>query len=323
MIAKWIGKRVIMGTIVLIVVSFLSFFILHAAPGDPAAAYYGGNLQTLTTAEKERIAQAFGLDKPVLAQYAIWLREAITGNLGYSAKEGRAVSTILLEKLPNTLQLVGITLMILAIISTWFGLLAGMKEGSLLDRGLSIFSIASSAVPSFWLGILLMMIFSVQLGWFPSSGMSDVRGGGGIADRLHHIFLPVAVLVLSHVGIFARFLQDCVKSESKSYYVQVARANGVAEQEIRKNILRNAFIPYVNYVGVTIPSFFGGSIVVESLFGWSGLGQLLVKSVMVKDFPLLMGGVLIIGVVVVVSLFIIDVLMVVINPKLRRGVLRC
>ncbi len=322
MIAKWIGKRVIMGTIVLIIVSFLSFFIMHAAPGDPAAAYYGGNSQTLTTAEKERIEQAFGLDKSVMSQYVTWLSEAVTGNLGYSAKEGRAVLSILLEKLPNTLQLVGITLLILAISSTWLGILAGIKEGSLLDRGLSIFSIASSAIPSFWLGILVMMVFSVQLGWFPSSGMSDVRGEGGFADRMHHIILPVSVLVLSHVGIFARFLQDCVKSESKNYYVQVARANGVAEWQIRKNILRNSFIPYVNYVGITIPSFFGGSIVVESLFGWSGLGQLLVKSVMVKDFPLLMGGVLIIGVVVVVSLFIIDFLMIVINPKLRRGVLR-
>ncbi|MFJ7666489.1 ABC transporter permease [Lysinibacillus sp. NPDC097195] len=319
MIAKWIGKRVIMGTIVLIIVSFLSFFIMHAAPGNPAAAYYGGNAQTLTPAEQERIEKAFGLDKPVLLQYGTWLSEAAKGNLGYSAKEGRPVLTILLERLPNTLQLVALTLFIVTIVSTWLGLRAGMKEGSLLDRGLSIFSIASSAIPPFWLGIVCIIIFSVQLGWFPSSGMNDVRGNGGWTDRLYHLVLPLTVLVISHVGIFARFLQDTVKVENRSYYVLVARANGVPERQIRHSILRNAVIPYINYVGVTIPSFFGGSIVVESLFGWSGLGSLLVKSVMVKDFPVLMGAILITGIVVVLCLFVIDVLMFCINPSLRRG----
>jgi len=319
MIAKWIGKRVIMGTIVLIIVSFLSFFIMHAAPGNPAAAYYGGNAQTLTSAEQERIEKTFGLDQPVLLQYSTWLSEAVKGNLGYSAKEGRPVLTILLERLPNTLQLVALTLLIVTIVSTWLGLRAGMKEGSLLDRGLSVFSIASSAIPPFWLGIVCIIVFSVQLGWFPSSGMNDVRGNGGWTDRLYHIVLPLTVLVISHVGIFARFLQDSVKAENCSYYVQVARANGVPERQIRHSILRNAVIPYINYVGVTIPSFFGGSIVVETLFGWSGLGSLLVKSVMVKDFPVLMGAILIIGIIVVICLFVIDVLMLCINPRLRRG----
>ncbi|WP_155591013.1 ABC transporter permease [Lysinibacillus cavernae] len=319
MIAKWIGKRVIMGTIVLIIVSFLSFFIMHAAPGNPAAAYYGGNAQTLSTAEKERIEKAFGLDEPVLYQYGTWLREALQGNLGYSAKEGRPVAAILQERLPTTLQLVVLTLLIVAIASTWLGLLAGMKEGSIVDRVLSMFSIASSAIPPFWLGILFIMVFSVQLGWFPTSGMNDVRGEGGLVDRLYHIVLPLTVLVISHVGIFARFLQDSVKAENRSYYVQVAFANGVPEREIRTMVFRNAVIPYINYIGMTIPSFFGGSIVVETLFGWSGLGQLLVKSVMVKDFPVLMGAILIIGVVVVICLFMIDVLMICLNPRLRRG----
>ena len=319
MIAKWIGKRVIMGTIVLIIVSFLSFFIMHAAPGNPAVAYYGGNAQTLSTAEKERIEHAFGLDQPILYQYGVWLREALQGNLGFSAKEGRPVATIIQERLPNTLQLVSLTLIIVAISSTWLGLQAGMKEGAFIDRGLSFVSIASSAIPPFWLGILFIMVFSVQLGWFPSSGVQDVRGDGGFIDRLNHLVLPLAVLVISHVGVFARFLQDNVKAENHSYYVQVARANGVPERQIRQMILRNAVIPYINYVGVTIPSFFGGSIVVETLFGWSGLGQLLVKSVMVKDFPVIMGSILIVGVVVVSCLFVIDVLMICLNPRLRRG----
>ncbi|WP_318614756.1 ABC transporter permease [Sporosarcina sp. YIM B06819] len=322
MTAKWIGKRMVMGTIVLLIVSFLSFFIMHAAPGDPATAFYGGNAQTLTTAEKERIAQAFALDRPVLVQYGVWLAETLTGNLGYSSKEGRPVATILMERLPNTLLLFSVTLFFIIIGSIWLGTVAGMKEGSLWDRGLSTFSIATSSIPAFWLGILFISFFAVKLGIFPSSGTGEIGGDGGLVDKLRHLIMPAAVLILTHVGIYARFLQESIKAESRHYYVMVARANGVAEKEIRQGILRNASMPYLNYIGMTIPSFFGGSIIVESLFSWSGLGQLTVKAAMTKDFPLLMGGILWTGLIVVISLFIIDLLMYALNPKLRKGGVR-
>ena len=322
MTAKWIGKRMVMGAIVLLIVSFLSFFIMHAAPGDPATAFYGGNAQTLTTAEKERITQAFALDRPVLVQYGAWLAETVTGNLGYSSKEGRPVTTILKERLPNTLLLFGVTLFFIIIGSIWLGTIAGMKEGSLWDKGLSTVSIATSSIPSFWLGILFISFFAVKLGILPSSGTGDIGGDGGLVDKLRHLIMPAAVLVLTHVGIYARFLQESIKAESRHYYVMVARANGVAEKEIRQGILRNASMPYLNYIGMTIPSFFGGSIIVESLFSWSGLGQLTVKAAMTKDFPLLMGGILWTGLIVVISLFIIDLLMYALNPKLRKGGVR-
>ncbi len=322
MTVKWIGKRMVMGMIVLLIVSFLSFFIMHAAPGDPATAFYGGNAQTLTTAEKERITQAFALDRPVLVQYGAWLAETVTGNLGYSSKEGRLVTTILKERLPNTLLLFGVTLLFIIIGSIWLGTVAGMKEGSLWDKGLSTVSIATSSIPAFWLGILFISFFAVKLGILPSSGTGDIGGDGGLMDKLRHLIMPAAVLILTHVGIYARFLQESIKAESRQYYVMVARANGVAEKEIRQGILRNASMSYLNYIGMTIPSFFGGSIIVESLFSWSGLGQLTVKAAMTKDFPLLMGGILCTGLIVVISLFVIDLLMYALNPKLRKGGVR-
>lgn len=322
MTVKWIGKRMVMGAIVLLIVSFLSFFIMHAAPGDPATAFYGGNAQTLTTAEKERITQAFALDRPVLVQYGAWLAETLSGNLGYSSKEGRPVTTILMERLPNTLLLFGVTLFFIIIGSIWLGTVAGMKEGSLWDKGLSTVSIATSSIPAFWLGILFISFFAVKLSILPSSGTGDIGGDGGLLDKLRHLIMPAAVLILTHVGIYARFLQESIKAESRHYYVMVARANGVAEKEIRQGILRNASMPYLNYIGMTIPSFFGGSIIVESLFSWSGLGQLTVKAAMMKDFPLLMGGILCTGLIVVISLFIIDLLMYALNPKLRKGGVR-
>ncbi|CAM3259332.1 ABC transporter permease [Filibacter tadaridae] len=319
MSVKWFGKRMVMGTIVLLVISFLSFFIMHLAPGDPATAFYGGNAQTLNTAEKERISRAFSLDRPVIEQYGLWLKEILQGNLGYSSKEGRPVTVILLERLPNTLLLFGVTLFFIIIGSLWLGTVAGMQKGSLWDKGLSTISIATSSIPSFWLGILFISFFSVKLGILPSSGTGEVGGDGGILDKLRHLIMPAAVIILTHTGIYARFLQESIKAETSKYYVMVAKANGVLEREIRKGVLRNASIPYLNYIGMTIPSFFGGSIIVESLFSWAGLGQLLVKAVMMKDFPLIMGGILFTGLLVVFSLFIIDLVMYAVDPKLRKG----
>ncbi|MCM3638649.1 ABC transporter permease [Sporosarcina luteola] len=319
MTVKWIGKRMMLGALVLFIVSFLSFFIMHASPGSSATAYYGGNAQTLTTAEKERISKAFALDRPLIVQYGAWLTETVQGNLGVSAKEGRPVASILGERLPNTLLLFGVSMFFIIIGSIWLGMTAGMKPGSLLDRGLSAFSIASSSIPAFWLGILFIYLFAVTLGVLPSSGTGSLGGDGGFVDKMKHLIMPASVVVLTHVGLYARFLQESVKAEIGSYYVMAARANGVEEREIRRGVLRNAFIPYLNYVGVTIPSFFGGSVIVEALFAWSGLGQLLVKSVMVKDYPVLMGGIMLTGLIVVISLFVIDVLTYTLDPKLRKG----
>lgn len=319
MTVKWIGKRMGMGIIVLFIISFLSFFILQAAPGSPASAFHGGNAQLLNDMEKERINEAFSLDKPVIGQYGRWLGEILRGNLGYSYREGRLVSTILLERLPDTLLLVGAAMAVIIAGSIILGMIGGMRAGSLWDRGLSVIGIITSSVPAFWLGILFISFFSVSLGILPSSGTEDIGGGGGIGDKIRHLLLPAAVLVITHVGIYARILQENIKAESNSYYVMVARANGVEEMEIQKGILRNASIPYLNYISVTIPSFFGGTIIIETLFAWSGLGQLVVTATLDQDFPLLMGCVLIIGLLVVLSILLIDVLTYIMAPKLRKG----
>jgi peptide/nickel transport system permease protein len=306
------------GIVVLIIVSFLSFFIMHMAPGDSATAFYGGNAQALNAAEKERITKAFALDKPIVQQYVAWLGETAKGSLGYSYKEGRPVSTILAERLPNTLLLFSVSMLFIIGGSVLLGITAGMKPGSFLDKNLSTFSVLTSSIPGFWLGILFIYFFSVQLGILPSSGTADIGGDTGFLDKLRHLVMPASVLILTHVGIYARILQDSVKVERNSYYVQVATANGVARKRIRYGVLQNAFMPYLNYLGMTIPSFFGGSIIIESLFSWTGIGQMMVKAVVVKDFPVLMGGIMLTGLLVIITLFFIDLLMYVMNPKLRK-----
>lgn len=318
MAIKWFVKRVAMSLAVLFLISALSFFIMHLAPGDPATAFYGGNAQALNAAEKERINKAFALERPLFNQYSSWVKEALSGNLGYSYREGRPVIDIVMERVFNTLLLFSFSIFFIIIISIGLGLKAGLNEGSLWDKGLSIGSVAASSFPSFWIGILFIWIFAVQLGILPSSGTSHINGNGGFLDKLLHLLMPSSVIILTHAGIYARFLQENIKEEAKKYYVTVARANGVDKSEINNGILRNSSIPYLNYLGMTIPSFFGGSIIIESLFAWSGLGQLSVKATVTKDFPLLMGAILFTGLIVVITMLIIDIIIFLLNPKLRQ-----
>lgn len=322
MIAKWIGKRMLMGIFVLFLVSFLAFLIMYLAPGDPAAAFYGGNAQALNAAERERISEAFSLDQSFVQQYGAWLSETLNGNLGQSFKEGRPVLNIVFERLPNTFILSGTSLFFIVIGSIVLGSAAGIKEGSFLDKGLSVLSMASSAVPAFWLGIVFISFFTVTLGLLPSSGTGDISGNGGLADRLRHLAMPAMVLIISHVAIYGRVLQESIKAENRKYYVTVARANGVSEADIAKGLLRNASIPYLNYIGVTLPSFFGGTIMIESLFAWAGIGQLTVNAAAAKDFPVLVGSILVIGCFLVISFLIIDLMVYILDSKSRKEVMQ-
>lgn len=318
MTSAFLVKRLLQGFVVLFFVSIISFLIINAAPGDPALALFGNEAQKLTQEERTKINNAFGMDKPVLVRYFNWVSRIVHGDMGMSYREGRKVTEILKERLPNTLLLFSASMIVIIIFSIFLGTMGGLREASLWDNGLSVISIVFSSIPAFWLGILCILVFSVWLGVLPSSGTESLRNGGDMADRLRHLVLPAIVMSSTHAGMYARFLQEKIKDENKSYYTQVAKANGMNEKYIIRGILKNAIVPYVNYLGITIPAFFGGSIVIESLFSWSGLGQLSVKATVTRDYPLLMGSVMLTGIIVVVSILITDIASMILNPRLRR-----
>jgi len=320
MISKFILKRLAQSIIVLIFVSIISFIIINAAPGDPALALFGADAQKLTPVERRNINNSYGMDKPVLVRYLKWAGKIAKGDMGVSYREGRPVKKILKERFPNTLKLFSSAMLLIIVFSIILGIKGGLKQASLWDRGLSVFSIVLSSIPAFWLGILFIMFFAVNLKILPSSGTESLRGGGGFIDQMKHLILPTLVMALTHVGLYARFIQEKIKEESESYYVQVARANGMEERFITRGILKNAIVPYINYLGITIPAFFGGSVVIESLFSWSGLGQLSVKATVTKDYPLLMGCIMISGAIVVFCIMLTDIASLILNPKLRRYV---
>lgn len=316
---KFLIKRILQGIMTLFILSILSFAIFQVTPGDPAYSLYGQKSQLLTENERERINDLFGYNQPFVQKYFMWILEITNGHLGYSIVQGREVTTIISESLPNTLMLFIPSIIVIIILSIWLGTKAGRNEGSLWDRGLTFFSITIGSIPSFWFGIICILIFSVKLGWLPSSGTHNILNDSWKLSDIKYLIMPLFVLCFSHIGMYARFLQEKIKEENRRHYVQIATANGASERFITFGILKNAMSPFINYVGVTIPSLFGGSIIIESLFNWSGLGLLSVQAILTRDYPLLMGSILVTGIVVIIAVFMTDIISILLNPKLRRG----
>ncbi len=299
--------------------SIFAFALINAAPGDPAAAIYGGQMDKLTQEERDRINTNLGLDQPVFTRYFHWMEEVVSGRLGNSYANGKSVNTILAERLPNTLLLFAVSFLVTVILSMALGLWAGLHPNSVLDRGITVTGIVLNGIPGVLVAISLIFVFSVQLGLLPSSGTGSIFSGG-IGDHLRHLLLPVVTIVFSHVGSFSRFIQEGIKEEWNSYYVTVARANHVSRGDLYKGVMKNALVPFINYVGTHVPAFFSGFVVVETVFAYPGLGNMIVNAIPIKDYPVLMGGILITGLVVILSMLAVDLIDLALNPKLRKSV---
>lgn len=320
MILRFIFKRILQGFLVVFLLSILSFAIINAAPGDPATALYGPLAYKLTSTERMRINTNYGAEKPIGERYIKWLINMAHGDLGVSYLEGRKVTQILSERIPNTLMLFLNSISLILIFSLILGLKAGFNEGSMWDKAVSGLSVTFYAIPSFWLAIIFIMIFSVNLGILPSSGIRSISSSGGIKDIAVHLIMPVAVMVIAHVGAYARFIQEKIKEQAHSYFVTAALANGMKKNKLIKGIIKNALVPFINYLGITIPGFFGGSVIIETVFSWPGLGMISVEAANSKDYPLLMGTIFITGVMVVISIMMTDILELIVNPSLRKEI---
>ena len=318
----YILKKLFTTIVFFIFISIIAFTLINKSPGNPAVIIYGGEANKLTQTEKEKIAKILGTDGSVISRYLDWVKYILKGDMGISYREGRSVLRIILEKLPNSVALFFCSIGGIIILSLILGIRGGIKNSVIFDKGLSFLNIISCSVPPFWVGILLIWLFSVKNLWLPSSGTEDILFGGNLIDKIRHMILPVAVIVITHAGIYARFLQEKIREEKKSYYVRVAEANCVRQGFIIYGILKNAIASYMNYILVSIPGFLGGSIIIESLFSWSGLGQLLLTASKSKDYPLVMGCVIFLSGVVLIGTFLADLVLVAVNPKLRsRSVL--
>lgn len=312
---RYLIQRLLASFAVLLVVVTVTFAMVQLAPGGLSILMS----PDLPAAEAERLAANLGLDRPVIVQYGQWIGNFLTGDLGASLTYGgRSVRQMVVERLPATLLLGGTAALVTLIVGVPLGILAARRQDRPVDQIVSLLSSIGLATPNFWLGILLIVLFSVQLGWLPSSGIRTIGGETGPLDRLTHLIMPVIVLSTSSLAELVRYTRSSWLETLRLDYVLVARSKGLASAQVdRRHILKNAMIPVVTVFGISLPRLVGGSAIVETLFSWPGLGQLAVDASLRRDTPLILGITIFVSVAVVLANLVIDLLYPLLDPRIQ------
>jgi peptide/nickel transport system permease protein len=298
---------------VLVLVAVMVFALTRLASGDPIALLLGDQ------ATAEDIAQArvqYGLDKPLLTQFGYWIKEVAQGNLGQSIFLQRPVTQALAERAEPTFFLATFAVTIAALIGIPCGLIAAVWRGRLVDQIFSAVAMLGASVPSFWMGLILIQVFAVWLGWFPASGYGNP--GVPFIERLHHLVLPATVLGVLNSALIIRFTRASVLDILNEDYVRTARSKGLSERVvILKHVLRNALVPIVTVLGLTLALMIGGAVVTETVFNLPGVGNLVVRAVLRRDYPVIQGTLLVIAGIYVLINLMIDLIYMIVDPRIR------
>ena len=320
---RYIIKRTLFMIPLLLGITVICFFVMHLAPGSPT------DLQTemnpKASAEmKERLRTLYELDKPIHVQYGSWLKKISQGDLGTSfATDHRPVADKIMERLPVTILINFLSLLIIIAVAVPLGVLSAVHKDSLFDKVTTVFVFIGFAVPTFWLALLLMIYFGIHLNWLPISGLRSLNyeylsAGGRLIDLAKHLVLPVFVSAFGGLAGLSRYMRANMLEVIRQDYVMTARAKGLSERDvIYKHALRNALLPAITILGLSIPGLIGGSVIFETIFAIPGMGQLFYMSVMARDYPTIMGILLIGAILTLVGNLIADVSYAVADPRIR------
>lgn len=311
---RYILKRLILAIPLLIGISIVSYLVMRLAPGDPTLRFFNPRVSTEAL---EAMRHNMGLDQPVYVQYFYWLSHAVRGDLGYSFVDYKPVVSVVLERLPATISLMGVSLLLAVLVAVPIGIVSAVRQYSALDYVMTVISFAGSSMPSFWLGLMLLSFFAGQLGWFPFGGMGSLEGAG-FWDSLKHYVLPVAALSFGHMAAWTRYQRASLLEVIRQDYIRTARAKGISNTRvILKHALRNAVIPIVTLLGLSLPNLVGGAFITETIFSWPGMGRLGVDAVFSRDYPVVMGVTIFSGAMVILGNLIADILYTVVDPRIR------
>lgn len=299
----------------------LNFFLLQLAPGD-AADVMAGEAGSATEETMQMLRQRFGLDLPVLQQLSVYLSGLAQGSLGFSPRYNLPVATLIGQRLPGTLSLMVLALAIALVIGVGLGALMALNAGRPLDRVLSVASLVFYSVPGFWIGLMLIVLFSVTLGWLPSGGAETIGAGhdgaAALVDRLRHMVLPATSLALFYVAIYARLTRASVLEVASQDFVRTASAKGLAPVTIAvRHVLRNALLPVTTLAGMHFGGVLGGAVVVETVYSWPGLGRLAFEAVMRRDFNVLLGVLLLSSLLVIFVNMVVDLVQAWLDPRIE------
>jgi peptide/nickel transport system permease protein len=305
----YVIRRLLQGIVVLLLITFVAFAILQAAPGDPVELMLGEGAIMITEQQREAILARWGLDKPWYEQYYLWLTNFVTGDLGESiVRAGTPVHEMIIDAAIPTLKLNGLAFLVSTLIAIPAGMLAAIKRYSIYDSAVMVVASAGVALPLFWVALMLIIFFSLKLGWLPPFGANSWKG----------YILPVATLAMNEVALLTRMMRGTMLEVLEHDYVRTARAKGLSEYAvIVGHAVRNAMLPVVTVLGVRVGLLVSGTVVVESIFAWPGLGQLFITSVERFDFQVVQAIVVLFAVFVLVANLLTDLLYAYIDPRIR------
>lgn len=305
---RYILKRLLQFVVVLLGVTFLTFMITQATPSDAAEMKYVSMGMMPSTELLEKTREEMGLNDPVLIQYGRWLGNVLHGDLGESSKFGESVWTQMTRKLPMTLKLAGVSLIVVILISFPLGILSAVKKNKAADYIIRFFSFFGVSMPNFWLALLLMYIFAVRLGWFKVVSTDSVQG----------MILPVATLTIPMISSYARQIRAALLEELNANYVIGARARGIPERRIIwGHVLPNAILPIITLLGLSVGHLLGGAAIIETIFSWQGIGNMVVEAIRVRDYPLIQGYVIWMAIIYVTVNLMVDIAYRLLDPQIR------
>jgi peptide/nickel transport system permease protein len=319
--AGYILRRLVKGVIVVLAIIVLNFFLIRAAPGDPAIAL-AGEAGAADAEYLAKLRQDFGLDRPLPEQLAIYMWGFVTLDLGYSYKHGQPVIKLIGERLPSTILLTITAYFLSLALGVMFGTVAALRVNSWVDTAFTVLALVFYAVPLFWLALMSILLFSVVLDWLPAVGYATVGAGhtgfAHVLDVAHHMVLPTIALSLFYLAVYARLARASVLEVSRQEFVTTARAKGVDEGRIvRAHILRNAILPVLSMAGVQAGHLVGGTVIVETIFAWPGIGRLAFEAALGRDYTLLLGVFFLTSALVVVFNLLTDLIYTVVDPRIE------
>ncbi len=322
---RYVGRRLLEAIPLLLGIVTLLFFLLHLAPGDPTAAYFNPNVSPEVI---EQMRRNLGLDRPLHEQYLRWLAAFFTGDFGYSFSQFRPVSAVIADALPNTLLLGATSLVLIFLVGCAVGVVQAVRQYSALDHTLTFAALFVYSVPGFWLGLMLILLFSSPV--VPEGLRLPISGMRGLdwaflgpweraLDLARHLVLPAFALGIASAAAVARYTRSSMLEVIRQDYIRTARAKGLPERiVILKHALRNALIPVVSLLGLFLPILFGGAVVIEVVFSWPGMGRLLYDAILARDYPVALAATFLFGALVVVGNLLADLLYAAVDPRIRH-----
>lgn len=316
------SKRLVSAAVLLVLVLSFTFFFVHLAPGDPTYMFQDPRL---SPEDRQALRRVYGLDRPLVEQYVTWMRAVLLeGDWGVSYVHSRPVKSVIAERVSPTLLLTSVTLGLQFALGMILGVAAARRVGTITDHLIRMTSLALYSLPVFWIGLMALMLLSHRWSLFPAGHMTSVNAANlspaaRLADLLHHLTLPVLVLVLGGAGVVARFTRNSLLEVLQQDYIRTARAKGLSERRvIWIHAMKNAATPLVQLLGLSLPFLLSGSLVVEVVFSWPGLGRLTFDSIQARDYPVVLATTALAGVLVIAGNLLADLIQAVIDPRVRQ-----